>query len=254
LASFPALTTPQSLYAPSPLTAAYPTQLPPTGLGAVAQPQQPIFIIANPQDLANFQQDLANFQMAQPAAATAAPKPGGAYGMDRVAVQQFTPIQEKRDISPQEAQQVAMNTSTRWWPKLYASYGTPLPELMADPTKSGIISGGLGALGGSLLGLAWSGGRPLLGAGIGAALLGIGGAITGFFARRQQNENIMDLMRRLPEGATRRDLLSDPAYQAELNRQAMSTRPTNDLASALITTSILSSAMNNLGSARSSSR
>lgn len=46
----------------------------------------------------------------------------------------------------------------------------------------------------------------------------------GFINRRQSNENILDLMSRLPEASTKRDLLSDPVYQADLQRKAAAQR------------------------------
>ena len=60
-----------------------------------------------------------------------------------------------------------------------------------------------------------------IGAGIGG--LGLGGlaALLTYFGRKQRNEDVEDLMSRLPEGATRREMLSDPVYQRDLDRAHM---------------------------------
>ena len=55
------------------------------------------------------------------------------------------------------------------------------------------------------------------GALIGALLAGL----PSYFSRKAKNEDIKDLMTRMPRGATKRDMLTDPAYQADLMRQSM---------------------------------
>ena len=81
--------------------------------------------------------------------------------------------------------------------------------------SAGIGAGILGGMGAMMQGMRHA-------AGFGGLALGAAfGAFSGYFGRRQANENILDLMRRLPEGATRRDMLSDPVYQQELTRRAM---------------------------------
>jgi hypothetical protein len=42
-----------------------------------------------------------------------------------------------------------------------------------------------------------------------------------YLQRQAKNEGVVDLMKRLPEGGTKRDLLSDPAMQADRQRDAM---------------------------------
>jgi hypothetical protein len=154
-------------------------------------------------------------------------------------VQKYLPIQEKRDLAPVESQAVQQGLS-QWFPKLFPSYGTPVVELLASPAKSAILGGGIMALATGALGF-------LQGAKCNktAALFALGGAALGgimsYFSRQQSNENILDLMKRLPSGATKRDLLSDPAYQADLNRQAMMMGNRGDFSSGLLAGALVSS-------------
>ena len=160
------------------------------------------------------------------------PKGHGRYDIQRFSAQEYIPVADKRELGPDEQANIAKGES-RWFPKLFSHYGTPAHELMASPGKMGLISavpgallgGGLGALLGGRIG----GGRrgsfdpetAMAGAGIGA--LGGGGlmGVLGGMAQKQENENINDIMSRLPRGATKRDIMSDPAYQADLTRAAM---------------------------------
>ena len=165
------------------------------------------------------------------------------YGIRNYGVQNYLPIAETRPLATEERAEVQRGLS-RWWPKIGAGYATPMSELLASPTKSGILNAGLlGALG-SLFGLtARHSGIAAIGGGIGAIL----GGITGFINRRQQNENIIDLMRRFPEGATKRDMLSDPVYQSDLNRSAMAH---SGGGGDLLTGALLASSFNSYGASR----
>lgn len=142
--------------------------------------------------------------------------PSGPYGISNVGIQSYLPVQAKRSFSSQE-QGAIQHGLSQWWPKLFPSYSTPPQELLASPGKSAAIAGTIGALAGVLMTI--GSGLPM----IAAPALGLGSGILGYFLRRQKNEDVLDLMHRFPAGATRRDLLSDPVYQAELNRQAMMT-------------------------------
>lgn len=143
----------------------------------------------------------------------------GDYNIQNFGTQQYLPVQNVRDFSPQEAASIRSRES-RLLPKIWQSYGTPIPELLANPGKQGLagaLAGGLtGASAGALLGgSAHAGKGALVGGGLGASLLGS----LAYFSRRKQNEDIKELMRRLPQGATKRDMFSDPAYQADINRR-----------------------------------
>lgn len=136
-------------------------------------------------------------------------------GMGSLAFQQYAPISKRREFNPSEQDEIEAGES-KVVPKIWQSYQTPMWQLLSSPAKAGLISGIPGAVAGGALGYLAGGGQ---GATIGAAS---GGALTGFlgyFSRKQRNENIKELMRRLPPHATKRDMLSDPAYQADVERQ-----------------------------------
>lgn len=108
----------------------------------------------------------------------------------------------------------------RWLPRIFQSYGTPITDLMASPLKTGLIYGAPAGLIGAGLGSAVGGAmtnknHSTLGALIGG--LGVGGlaAIAAGMDREAKNEGLEELMRRMPEGAAKRDLLADPQYQAD---------------------------------------
>ncbi len=180
--------------------------------------------------------------MAIPPAASA-----GVYGgIQNHGVQQYLPIAEKRELGKAEEKSLEKG-GDRWWPKLGAGYATPMAELMANPAKSAT----LGAIGTGFVS-AVMGGFMLHNARlVGAAAGLLGGSVLGGFGsfvnRRQQNENIVDLMKRLPPGATKRDMLSDPVYQQELTQRAM--RQSNSSGN-IATLALMSSMMGGGGTAR----
>jgi hypothetical protein len=152
----------------------------------------------------------------------------GPYGAQNVGFQEYLPVQDQRELSETEKKRIE-KAQSNWFPKIFESYQTPLPQMMSSPGRAAILAGLLGGTAGAgmggLAGAAFGSeaGRPGLGAGIGAGLggLGLGGltALTAYFGRRQENEDLEDLMTRLPEGATKRDMLSDPVVQKDLERQ-----------------------------------
>ncbi len=146
------------------------------------------------------------------------PQQQGVYGgIPNIGTQAYLPVMEKHDLEKPEQKKIDQGLN-RWWPKIGAGYSTAIPELLASPGKSATLSAVGTGITGAGLGLMAC--KNAIGASIGG-LLGMAlGGITGFINRRQQNENILDLMQRLPQGATKRDLLSDPVYQADLARQA----------------------------------
>lgn len=162
---------------------------------------------------------IASGQYAAMPAPTVSMAQQGVYGgIQNHGVQQYLPISEKRQMDSQE--DVNIQTGLKqWWPKIGAGYATPMHELLANPYKSAAISAlFLGALAG-LAGFAMLQPRRLF-ALAGLVLGSFIGAFSGYINRRQQNENILDLMQRFPQGATKRDMLSDPVYQSDLNRAA----------------------------------
>lgn len=127
-----------------------------------------------------------------------------------------------RELSPDEERALETGKS-RWLPRIFQSYGTPIPELMASPLKTGLIfgvpAGLIGAGLGSAIGGAAHGANGKGYSGMGALLggLGAGGlaALAAGMDREAKNEGLEELMRRMPEGAAKRDLLADPQYQAD---------------------------------------
>lgn len=171
----------------------------------------------------NWAPSAVNMEMANarrfPVSAPAAVQ--GAYGVQNVGVQSYLPVNNKRTFSWAEKQQVSQGLQ-RWWPKLFASYGTPAHQLLASPGKAALLVGGLFALVGMALGGHYiEGENKTISALAGGLISGGLGSVLGYFGRQQKNENMLDLMERFPEGATRRDILSDPVYQADLNRGSM---------------------------------
>jgi|GEM_PF-2250770 len=139
---------------------------------------------------------------------------------NQVGVQRYMPLSSmKRPFS--EVDNAAIKKGEdQWIPSVGNNYSTPIPSLLASPTKAGLMSGALlGGLVGITTRILASGSSNLALKVIIASLIGGGvGAFTGFIHRKQKNGDMLDLMQRLPEGATKRDMLSDPVYQSDLNR------------------------------------
>jgi hypothetical protein len=142
----------------------------------------------------------------------------GYLGHGAVNAQRYSPQMAKREFSPSEREDIEEGQS-RAMPTIFQNYGTPVSEMMASPLKQSLIAGVPAALLGAVAGHALGGKNPGLGAAIGG--LGAGGVagLARYFGQQNTNEGLEELMRRLPEGATKRDLLADPAYQADLDRR-----------------------------------
>lgn len=124
-------------------------------------------------------------------------------------------VTAQRPLSAHEEDALRAGKS-RWLPRVFQSYGTPIPELMASPLKTGLIFGAPIGILGAGLGSALGGKNN---AGMGALLGGLGaGGLAALAAgadRAAKNEGLEELMRRMPEGASKRDLLADPQYQSD---------------------------------------
>jgi hypothetical protein len=144
---------------------------------------------------------------------------GGSYlDMPQIAAQKYIPLGKKRDLSTDEQKKVDKGLN-QWFPTLFASYSTPITSLLASPGKDAVLSSLVTiGLGGLLTLLSSSRNKGLYAIGTAALALIVG--IGSYFGRRQQNDNILDIMKRLPPDSTKRDLLADPAYQADLDRRA----------------------------------
>ena len=136
-------------------------------------------------------------------------------------LQSYMPLQKRREFNNTEQQQIDEHLGNML-PKIWQSKQTPLYELLSSPGKS---SAGILALGAALGGGAGGafGEGKLENVGKGALVGGLAASLPAalaYYRRNQLNEDVMEQLRRLPEGATVRDLEADPAYQADLDRDA----------------------------------
>ena len=146
---------------------------------------------------------------------------GGPYdGVRQLGLQSNLPVQRKRKLSPQEEEEIA-EAESKLVPKIFKGYGDPATADMSSPWIGAVGGGVAGALGGGLLGGLLPRDKddktngliaPALLAGAG----GIAGALGMYYTRKAKNEGLRDIMARLPQGATRRDLRSDSVYSGDL--------------------------------------
>ncbi|HZH02184.1 MAG TPA: hypothetical protein VEY30_00285 [Myxococcaceae bacterium] len=140
--------------------------------------------------------------------------------------QQFQPLNARRTFDSEETQQIDRSLQ-RPFAKFRAGYLTPIHELLASPTKQASIVGGAAATavmsGLTMLiktatpfsKLAESSPKTALVA-VGAGVLaGTAAGASTFLDRRRKNEDYLDIMSRLPKGATKRDYDSDPVVQQD---------------------------------------
>ena len=132
-------------------------------------------------------------------------------------------LSEERTLSTKEKQVIAQ-AQTRWMPTLYPIYSTPLIDLLASPFKYTLLRAvPLVAL---LSLYVWYESRygksvfrstslVLIIAGVFALIF-----LVGMYVRQyQRNKNVLDMLRRLPQGATYYDFLQNPVVQGDLNRR-----------------------------------
>ncbi len=147
-----------------------------------------------------------------------------------VNLQQYMPIVRRRNqLTPQE--QAAIEANQRnWFPAMFTS-GADSPAVdMHSPAKAALMAalagGGAGYLGAGLANASPST-RTMITAG-GATLP----ALLAYLSTRAKNDDVVETMRRIPANGTRRDVESDPVYQARLNREAQSGASTEALRTA----------------------
>lgn len=142
----------------------------------------------------------------------------------RYSVNQYMPLGKYRDLSEEELAEIE-SKSSRLLPKIWRNESTPIVETLSSPKKQAIINfllgGTVGAAGGAALLSGGSQGGALIGAGAGATLLGSALAALGYYSKKNENEGIIDYMKRLPPNARMRDLEADPVYQKKMDRQAL---------------------------------
>jgi len=120
-------------------------------------------------------------------------------------VQTMLPIGERRELSEDEQAAIALGKK-QWLPKIFDNYKDSPTVNLADPKRQALLIGLASAIPGAIAGAGFSDGNPL-GALIGGGITGGIGGTLGYFGRRMGNENIEEVMGRLPEGATQRDFM-----------------------------------------------
>lgn len=167
------------------------------------------------------------------------------------ALQQYLPLAPRRQLAPQENSMVQDRLMNGWYPKVMPGYSTPLSAMLSNPAKTATINGGITALATLLIGTFFV--HPLAGI-IGGPILGLITGVMSYFGSRQKNDNILDMMSRLPAGATRRDMLSDPVVQADRSQAAMASGGGGGFGSDLLTVALLSNMFNSGGGYRGGGR
>lgn len=146
-------------------------------------------------------------------------------------ISRLVPLNSRRgdtEMQPQEMQAIDHGQG-QLFPEPFQTDATPIPELMASPSKQGLLAGVAGGLAGG--GLGYGAGKlaeRLGGTGehsglIGGLLGGVGGAalagLSRFKGQRKRNEHLEEIMRRLPPGATKHDYVnSEMLWEALMNR------------------------------------
>lgn len=136
-------------------------------------------------------------------------------GYNGMAFQQFLPVQQSRKLSDSELDRIEEEKG-KLIPKIFKSRKDNPAVDMSSPAASSVIGAILGgvplALLGGALGNKEHANTAAIAGGVGGSLLG---SIVGHKLRTASNESIEDSISRLPEGATRRDIMSDPVYWQE---------------------------------------
>lgn len=134
-------------------------------------------------------------------------------------------LSKERTLSPKEKHVIAA-AQTRWMPTLYPVYSTPLIDLLASPLKYTLLRAvPVLAIAGMYIGYTTRRGQ---GANSSLAMMlcvvGVFALIflVGMYVQQyQRNNNVMDMLRRLPRGATYYDYLQSPVVQGDMNRRAL---------------------------------
>lgn len=147
----------------------------------------------------------------------------GYDGYSGMSMQQYMPVSQRRELTPEEESAIEQG-SRKWLRGPFASDQDSMARRLASPLKRSLIAAtapallgaGMGGLMGSQGNLTTAG--ALTGAGIGG-LVGIPAAIITYLNEQKKNKDIIEAMRRLPEGNTRiRDMQSDPVFQKNQDR------------------------------------
>lgn len=158
-------------------------------------------------------------------------KQAAPYGGKQLQHQMYAPLMERRELSPEEEAMVAEEEG-KWIPKIFKSDADSPAVASSNPkvtaALAGLLGGGAGATVGGLVGADMAQGTDLgeagggaLGALVGGLPLGALTALIAYKLKDRGNKDRREMLRRLPEGATRRDMKADPVYQADASRRAL---------------------------------
>jgi hypothetical protein len=142
----------------------------------------------------------------------------------QIGLQSSLPIQKRRTLTREELVEI-QEAQKKWLPKIFTSYADPVTADMSSPGKGALISGAAGTGIGAIAGGAMGGAK---GATIGGLGLGTLAALLSYYGTKANNAGAQEMMTRLPQGATRRDLRSDPVYSRDMEfaREANERRST----------------------------
>jgi hypothetical protein len=145
-----------------------------------------------------------------------------ASGIPARMVGKFIPIDgSRRELTPEEQKEVD-EKSDRLLPDLIQTDTTPIPNMMSNPKKQGLLAallgGAAGAAGGYYGGQA-AGISPVgssIGLGTLAAMLA---GIPTYLNQHENSQRMLEVMKRLPKGATRRDYNAEEMLASALARR-----------------------------------
>lgn len=140
----------------------------------------------------------------------ASKRAGAVPGYTGVAHQQFMPQYARRELTKDELADVEANKG-QIIPKIFTSLADRPSVDLASPGWSALGAGSVGAL----LGAGATANASTTGRAIGTALPAAVAAAIAYHARKAKNDSIVEQIRRLPRGATRRDILADPLVQRD---------------------------------------
>lgn len=142
--------------------------------------------------------------------------PKGPNAYSNVSLQQFMPLVQRRPGFTPSEQAAIDEGQSQWFPQVFKSWADSPAVDMAGPGRTAILAGlGVGGLTGLGMHAMKADPKTTAYSTLGAGALG---ALVGYLHRHARNNDIEEQMRRIPPNGTRRDVLSDPVLQAELNR------------------------------------
>lgn len=152
--------------------------------------------------------------------ASAPGTPDGYFGMSQ---QRYMPQYQRRGNLEGFEEELIARGKKRFIPKIFKSDADyPTVDMQSPGVAAGFaapVGAVVGGIGGGLVGSALDGEDGMrAGAGVGAVTSALVAALIGYHGRSAKNDSIVESMRRVPAGATRRDIKADPVYQAEQDR------------------------------------